>query len=325
MYRATKQNKNYTFSIIVPTHNSDQTIHKCLNSLIEQQITPNQIIVIDDNSSDNTLHILNNYVNKYNFISLYKNKKSGVSSTRNIGLKYASSEIIGFCDADDYYEKNTLSIVNNLFLENPYIDIVCGGFNVVYNNTHNSRQINGKSSIIYNSNKMFEHVLLDSNIMGSCWNKFYKQNILKNIAFDESMTFCEDTLFNCTLLNKNKNIQTYISDQMVYNYVQHSNNATLQNNNLYTKNNKLKYIDALEKIKQSCGIKLSQQIQINSAICKLSAIHYNSTASNKKQKHLLLRNIRKYLLCMLFTSIFYKDQRALIKKCIYILYNKKNN
>ena len=86
-------------SIIVPVYNSGTYLEDCLNSLVLQDVLDFEVIIVDDNSSDNSLDIIKKYCELlpeiFKYIHLDENK--GVSVARNIGLKYASGEYIGFC------------------------------------------------------------------------------------------------------------------------------------------------------------------------------------------------------------------------------------
>ena len=99
-------------SVIVPVHNTEKFLGKCLNSLVSQTTDDIEFILIDDASTDNSLEILSSYQSKYpdkiKVISLSKNQ--GTSVARNKGLELATGAYIGFVDSDDYispvmYEK----------------------------------------------------------------------------------------------------------------------------------------------------------------------------------------------------------------------------
>lgn len=93
-----------------------------------------EVFVINNKSTDHTKDIVYNYVIKYNYIHLLNCPNIGVSKARNFGLKQLvnktdESEIIFFCDSDDFYEKNALKIVENEFNNN--CDIVISSMNIV--------------------------------------------------------------------------------------------------------------------------------------------------------------------------------------------------
>lgn len=98
-----------TISVIIPTYNRAKTIEYCIKSILEQTLLPNEIIIVDDTSTDNTESIvesLNN--NLIRFIKLDKN--SGAQVARNIGITKAKSKWIAFLDSDDMWENNKLEL-----------------------------------------------------------------------------------------------------------------------------------------------------------------------------------------------------------------------
>ena len=101
-------NINYRASIIIPTYNSQKTIEVCLSNITEEsKKLESEIIVIDDNSSDQTIEI----VKKFKTIKLVKlDTNKGVGNARNVGSRIAKHEILCFIDSDLVITNN--SIVN---------------------------------------------------------------------------------------------------------------------------------------------------------------------------------------------------------------------
>lgn len=83
--------------------------------------------------------------------------------------------------------------------------------------------------------------------MGSVWNKFFKKELIEGHRFDEELSYLEDGYFNVEILNDNKNIKIYLSKEPGYNYVENINSATNNFQKLFDENNKLKYVNALQK------------------------------------------------------------------------------
>ena len=90
-------------SIIVPVYNVEPYLNKCLDSLVKQTLEDIEIIIVNDNSPDNSEQIILEYKEKYPDKIVYiKKENGGVSSARNAGLEVARGEYIGFLDGDDY-------------------------------------------------------------------------------------------------------------------------------------------------------------------------------------------------------------------------------
>lgn len=110
--------KYYKISVIVPMYNVEKYITKCAQSLFEQTLDNIEYIFVDDGSTDSTITVLKNilerYPNKKNCVRIVQHDKNkGVSSARNTGLKYAQGAYIYYCDADDYLERNMLEQLYN--------------------------------------------------------------------------------------------------------------------------------------------------------------------------------------------------------------------
>ena len=112
-------------SIIIPVHNSSKYILECINSVINQTYKNLEIILIDDNSTDNSLEIIKSINDKrIKLIELSTN--CGAAVARNKGIEIASGDYICFLDSDDYWkprkiEKQLKFIKNKAFIYSEYL------------------------------------------------------------------------------------------------------------------------------------------------------------------------------------------------------------
>lgn len=92
-------------SIIIPCHNEEKYLNRCIDSMLNQSYKNFELIIIDDASTDNSLEIIKIYKDKR--IKLIKNKKSlGGAKSRNEGIKNSKGEILFFIDSDCYADKD---------------------------------------------------------------------------------------------------------------------------------------------------------------------------------------------------------------------------
>lgn len=111
--------KNKTVSVIIPCYNAEDFIVKALDSVQSQTYKPNEIIIINDGSQDDSLSVIREYIeNKATLeIKCFTFDNQGPSCSRNEGVTRASYEYIAFLDADDeWYQtklEEQLSIVNS--------------------------------------------------------------------------------------------------------------------------------------------------------------------------------------------------------------------
>lgn len=91
-------------SVIIPNYNNEKYIAKCLDSVLEQTLRPDEILVVDDASTDSSVGIIRQYAEKHaNVIGIYLSENGGVSHARNTGIKAATGDCITTLDADDFY------------------------------------------------------------------------------------------------------------------------------------------------------------------------------------------------------------------------------
>jgi len=107
---SSKEN-DYKVSVIIPTLNRINTLQRAIDSVIAQSFKSIEIIVVDNGSSDGSVNMLKKY---YPTAKLIHEHKSGVSASRNKGIKYAKSPWIAFLDSDDAWDQKKLEKQINL-------------------------------------------------------------------------------------------------------------------------------------------------------------------------------------------------------------------
>lgn len=100
-------------SIILPTYNMADLLPRCLESLLNQDIPKDsyEIIVVNDESKDNTLEVAREYEKKYPNIRVIDKKNGGAGAARNSGLDAAQGKYIHFVDPDDYIARNVYKTI----------------------------------------------------------------------------------------------------------------------------------------------------------------------------------------------------------------------
>ncbi len=112
-------------SIITVVYNAVDTIEKTIKSVINQNYNNTEYIIIDGGSTDGTIDVIKEYTDKISvFIS---EKDNGIFDAMNKGVKYATGDVVGFINSDDWYNDNVFSKISDEFLEKK-CDILCGAF-----------------------------------------------------------------------------------------------------------------------------------------------------------------------------------------------------
>ena len=104
-------------SIIIPVYNKDRFLIKTLSSIIQQISSNDELIIINDGSTDNSQNIINSFYSKYNHsnnIKIFNRENKGVSFTRNEGARYAKNDYLLFFDADDILLTDAIKKLKNL-------------------------------------------------------------------------------------------------------------------------------------------------------------------------------------------------------------------
>ena len=218
-------------SIVIPAYNAGMVLKKCIESLILQSYSNIEILIIDDGSKDNTLHIANTFANSDSRIKVFTKKNSGVSDTRNLGLEKVTGDYISFIDADDYVEKD---FFDNFLKSKKNMDLYSSGYKKKNGNLINDLEI--PTTEYVSRREMTNSILKDAAVYSFPWNKLYKTDIIKknNIRFRTNIHYGEDLVFLFDFL---KYANSFIKVKGAeYIYVQHgtsvSNKAILNEKQL---------------------------------------------------------------------------------------------
>jgi glycosyltransferase involved in cell wall biosynthesis len=113
-----------SLSLVIPVYNEQSHLKACLEAIAVQQDFPDEVIVVDNNSTDLTAAVANSYP----FVKLISEKKQGVLAARTKGFNFAKSDIIARIDADTILPAGWVATVKNSFLKTS-VDAVTGPVN----------------------------------------------------------------------------------------------------------------------------------------------------------------------------------------------------
>ena len=115
------EKKKSFVSVIIPTYNRGWIIKEAIDSVLAQDYTEFELIVVDDGSTDHTSDVLDSYKN---VIKVFSQKNKGVSAARNRGIAEASGQFIAFLDSDDLWLSQKLSVQIEFFNQTPDV-LIC--------------------------------------------------------------------------------------------------------------------------------------------------------------------------------------------------------
>ena len=170
------------FSVIIPTYNHANYLKKALDSVLAQSFNNYEIIVIDDNSTDNTSGVVNNYKNKIIYKKISNNRIIGRS--RNLGISISKGEWLAFLDSDDEWLKDKLQIVFNFINENNKYQIFCNN-ELIFRNS--KKLFSNYGPFVEN---FYERLLVEGNCISTS-----ASIVNKNFLFSEGVKFSEEKEF----------------------------------------------------------------------------------------------------------------------------------
>ena len=198
-----KKEKKPLISVIVPVYNGEKYIKECVDSLINQSYENVEIVIVNDGSTDSTKEIICSNYKKYRNIVIVEKKNSGVSDSRNIGIKLAKGKFITFVDSDDTVEPEFVNYLYNLAMENDSQVALTRFPNKITNKYEKVLVSENKDTIKNVSGDQAARDMLYYKIVISSWNKLYDLNFIKenHILFDSHLFYGEgfDFVINCFL------------------------------------------------------------------------------------------------------------------------------
>lgn len=338
-----------SISIIVPVYNVPGVyIKECINSLLEQNYDKYEILIINDNSNDQTRKVLSIYESneKVRIIDLDVNK--GVSNARNIGVIKAQYDWIMFVDSDDWIETSTLTDLAP-YLKND-IDVLMFDGNIYFNDKKNFRNKFLPYEIPTKVDN-FDDVRLEvinktstphcpkfENI-GITFGKIYKKSFIQNnnLKFNVNLSRAEDLIFFFDVINKKPNL-LYLPNNYKYYYRKNMYSTV----NKYNKNVEEVFKNTINEYAKRIDDKSHKEVNaLNQRIASYffdihtrDYFHINNkeSFSSKKKKMKLLKTKEPYDIVFKNKSIKVKKKEKLVLffyknnmfMCIYILYSIYN-
>lgn len=198
-------------STIIPVYNAEKYLNRCLDSILSQGIDAQEIICVDDGSTDHSLAVLRNYEKTYQNIHVLTQKNSYAGVARNNGLEIAKGEYIHFMDADDYvlpgayarvYETAKIHSADYVKTRSKTFDMQSGDLidRNYFSMSSFPESIYGKIGSLYD----FQDVLLKT--ARAPWTSFVKRSYLMkhNIRFNSLKCVNDRSFYMDVVLHTNK-------------------------------------------------------------------------------------------------------------------------
>ena len=178
-------NSRPKISVIVPVYNVAEYLVQCFDSIVAQDFSDIEVIVVDDGSTDGSSDICSDYCRRYDNFRLITKQNGGLSDARNAGTKIATGEYICFLDSDDYIAPNALRMLYD-FATSKGCDIVQGGFYYTYAHhlIYDNRWIESDDApFVLSKNEAMEQLILNNYVKNFAWGKLYRTDVAKEYPF----------------------------------------------------------------------------------------------------------------------------------------------
>ena len=191
-------------SIIIPVYNTESTLDRCLESVLRQTMSDDEVLLIDDGSTDCSPQLCEEWARRDPRVRTIHQSNGGLSQARNTGLAHAQGELIAFVDSDDTLECHTLEEVRLAFCRHPGYNIVEFPVFVSYGDTTQHlltfpEQGHTDIAAYWTEHRGYLHAYT--------WNKVYRRKLFQHIRFPKGKIF-EDTITTARLLKASGNIFT---------------------------------------------------------------------------------------------------------------------
>ncbi|MFA6740649.1 MAG: glycosyltransferase family 2 protein [Arcobacteraceae bacterium] len=203
-------------SVCMATYNGEKYIKEQLDSILSQVSRNDEIIISDDNSTDNTIEILKSYNDKR--IKIYlNNKEKGYTKNFENALEKVSGDVIFLCDQDDIWVNDKIEKTLVYLKDYDFIisdnKVVTKDLNTIYESHFN----------VCNTKKGFFNNLLLPRYVGACM-AFKKEVLEKSLPFPENQKLCAHDYWICLIAELY--FKVYKLDEALILYRRHSSNAS---------------------------------------------------------------------------------------------------
>lgn len=202
-------------SVIIPVYNTEKYLRKCILSILNQRNCEIEIILIDDESTDESGIICDEFETKYENVKTIHQKNSGASIARNVGIDNSTGDYVSFIDSDDFIDDGFYSNMEKNAVENDADLVICNvrlnfdkSMPIIYSKNKSMKLCGDQLIISYLRGDLCQHCVCP---------RLYRRTLIGNTRFTEKVVFGEDVLFNYEVFSKSK--ISYYNSLPMYNYM----------------------------------------------------------------------------------------------------------
>lgn len=209
-------------SVIIPVYNAEQTLNRCIQSLVEQTHHKIEIIFIDDGSTDSSIEIIQHLSQTDSRTRLILKQNEGPGSARNRGLEQMTGDYFCFIDCDDYVDKNYLSLLLSYALKYD-ANIVQTDYISIDTNEKVQQASSNKQELLISPASCLLEFSKQEKIYNFPWGKLFKSDTFRKIRFPQ-LYKAEDKVYLYKILMKCN--RCFITNERTYYYVLTTNSLS---------------------------------------------------------------------------------------------------
>ncbi|MEO1944385.1 MAG: glycosyltransferase [Candidatus Thioglobus sp.] len=208
---------NHTLTVVLPVYNVSSWLEECLDSIFKQTRLADQIIAINDGSTDSSAEILEEYALKYPQLKIITQENGGLSVARNSGLKYATGDYVIFIDSDDFIDTQMFGLLLKAAVENQLDIALCNAWSYFEDREDNTLVIKENiDSKVVRGPDFLRQRLRNKKLVHMVWMHIYSLDFLKlnKFRFIPGQVH-EDVIWTNQVLLAAKNVM-YIPQALYY-------------------------------------------------------------------------------------------------------------
>lgn len=225
-------------SVVIPVYNVEKYLARCVDSVLYQENVTQEIILVDDGSTDASGKICDEYAAKYPEIRCIHITNSGPATAKNKGYEIAKGNYVAFIDSDDEIKPDMFSSM----LQSGYkhdADIVCCNYIQINEDGSYEHTENTGKEYVLNQDEALKALLIKDKIYSQCWTKIYKRATMdaNRVINTEGLKTDEDFIYNIQAFSCSRTV--CIVDKPLYIYTHRTKSLSKD----YFNNHIQQYID----------------------------------------------------------------------------------
>ncbi|MBR4710799.1 MAG: glycosyltransferase family 2 protein [Clostridia bacterium] len=219
-------------SVIVPVYHVEPYLRQCVDSILDQTYRDIEILLIEDGSPDRCGEICDEYGRNDDRVKVYHTENRGLAAARNLGLREAAGEYIGFVDSDDWIEADMYEVLLRL-LEKTGADVSVCDF--IQEPVSFKKDFYPVDTVLHGTDTI--NALFTKAVNYTVWNKLYRREIFRGILFPDGKNY-EDVAAMHRIMHKASGVA--VIPAVKYHYRIRDESIT----KIYSAKNLMDYADA---------------------------------------------------------------------------------